>query len=58
LFRSRTGGEHRVSNFLLWHLAYTELYFTETYWPDFDRASLQAAVAEFGARSRRFGRRE
>ncbi len=54
----RTGGEHRVSNFLLWDLAYTELYFTETFWPDLDVACLKSAVAEFCARSRRFGRRE
>lgn len=54
----RTGGEHRVSNFLLWDLAYTELYFTETYWPDFDAASLTEAVTEFADRSRRFGKRE
>ncbi len=54
----RTGGEHRVSNFLLWDLAYTELYFTETFWPDFDVACLESAVTEFCARTRRFGRRE
>jgi len=54
----RTGGEHRVSNFLLWDLAYTELYFTETFWPDFDAQCLIEAVNEFTARSRRFGRRQ
>ncbi|MGK0223015.1 MAG: undecaprenyl diphosphate synthase [Limisphaerales bacterium] len=54
----RTGGEHRVSNFLLWDLAYTELYFTETYWPDFDGQSLQTAIEEYSNRARRFGRRE
>lgn len=54
----RTGGDHRVSNFLLWDLAYTELYFTETFWPDFDAASLQAAITEYARRVRRFGRRE
>jgi undecaprenyl diphosphate synthase len=52
----RTGGEQRVSNFLLWQLAYTELYFTETLWPDFDAAALDAAIASFRARERRFGR--
>ena len=44
----RTGGETRISNFLLWQLAYTELYFTETLWPDFDLAALQAAINSFG----------
>jgi undecaprenyl diphosphate synthase len=52
----RTGGEERISNFLLWQLAYTELYFTETYWPDFDAAALDAAIASFQQRERRFGR--
>jgi undecaprenyl diphosphate synthase len=52
----RTGGEQRVSNFLLWQLAYTELYFTDTLWPDFDAAALQAAIAWYAARERRFGR--
>ena len=52
----RTGGEERISNFLLWQLAYTELYFTETYWPDFDDAALAAAIASFQQRERRFGR--
>ena len=52
----RTGGETRISNFLLWQLAYTELYFTETLWPDFDLAALQAAINSFGQRERRFGR--
>ncbi|HEV2702839.1 MAG TPA: polyprenyl diphosphate synthase [Steroidobacteraceae bacterium] len=52
----RTGGEHRISNFLLWNLAYTELYFTNCLWPDFDAAELDAALAFFGARERRFGR--
>ena len=54
----RTGGEHRVSNFLLWDLAYAELYFTETFWPDFDSQALRAAIEEFANRNRRFGRRE
>jgi undecaprenyl diphosphate synthase len=51
----RTGGEQRISNFLLWNLAYTELYFTETLWPDFSAAELDAALAHFAARERRFG---
>jgi len=52
----RTGGEKRVSNFLLWHLAYTELYFTDTLWPDFDRQAFEGALASFETRQRRFGR--
>jgi undecaprenyl diphosphate synthase len=52
----RTGGEQRISNFLLWQLAYSELYFTDTLWPDFDESSLQSAVQEFGSRQRRFGK--
>jgi undecaprenyl diphosphate synthase len=52
----RTGGEQRVSNFLLWQLAYTELYFTEALWPDFDTAALDAAMASYRQRERRFGR--
>ncbi len=52
----RTGGEQRISNFLLWHLAYTELYFTETFWPDFDEAELEAAFESYRRRERRFGR--
>ncbi len=52
----RTGGEQRISNFLLWQLAYTELYFTDTLWPDFDAAALDAAVISYRARERRFGR--
>lgn len=52
----RTGGEQRISNFLLWQLAYTELYFTDTLWPDFDEAALDAAIASYQARERRFGR--
>ncbi|HTY95236.1 MAG TPA: polyprenyl diphosphate synthase [Steroidobacteraceae bacterium] len=52
----RTGGERRISNFLLWNLAYTELYFTDCLWPDFDAAELDHALAYFGARDRRFGR--
>jgi undecaprenyl diphosphate synthase len=52
----RTGGEQRVSNFLLWQLAYTELHFTDTLWPDFDTAALEAAFASYRRRERRFGR--
>jgi undecaprenyl diphosphate synthase len=52
----RTGGEQRVSNFLLWQLAYTELYFTDILWPDFDAVQLQQAFEWFGQRERRFGR--
>ena len=52
----RTGGEQRISNFLLWQLAYTELYFTDMLWPDFDGAALDAAFAWYRQRERRFGR--
>ncbi len=52
----RTGGELRISNFLLWQLAYTELYFTEVLWPDFREPDLLAAFADFARRQRRFGR--
>ena len=52
----RTGGEKRISNFLLWQLAYTELYFTDLLWPDFDADALGLAVASFAARERRYGR--
>lgn len=52
----RTGGEERISNFLLWQLAYTELYFTETLWPDFDTAEFDKAITSFQQRERRFGR--
>jgi undecaprenyl diphosphate synthase len=51
----RTGGERRVSNFLLWNLAYTELYFTERLWPEFGVADFEAALQHFAARQRRFG---
>jgi undecaprenyl diphosphate synthase len=51
----RTGGEQRISNFLLWNLAYTELYFTDVLWPDFDAAELKRAFEYFGSRQRRFG---
>jgi undecaprenyl diphosphate synthase len=52
----RTGGEQRVSNFLLWQLAYTEFYFTDTFWPDFDADALNHAIASYTERERRFGR--
>ncbi len=52
----RTGGEQRISNFLLWQLAYTELYFTDTFWPDFGADSLDEAIASYQKRERRFGR--
>ena len=52
----RTGGEQRISNFLLWQLAYTELYFTDTLWPDFNGAALDAAIDSYQSRERRFGR--
>lgn len=52
----RTGGEVRVSNFLLWQLAYAELYFTDTLWPDFDQDSLARAIEDFARRERRYGR--
>jgi undecaprenyl diphosphate synthase len=51
----RTSGEQRLSNFLLWQSAYSELVFVPTYWPDFDRAALEAAIAEYRQRERRFG---
>ena len=52
----RTGGEQRISNFLLWQLAYSELYFTDTLWPDFDAQALDQAIASYRKRERRFGR--
>jgi undecaprenyl diphosphate synthase len=52
----RTGGEQRISNFLLWQLAYTEMYFTETLWPDFDIAAFDLAISSYQQRERRFGR--
>jgi undecaprenyl diphosphate synthase len=52
----RTGGEQRISNFLLWQLAYTELHFTDTLWPDFDAKALDRAIASYQERERRFGR--
>jgi undecaprenyl diphosphate synthase len=52
----RTGGEQRISNFVLWQLAYTELYFTDLLWPDFDASALDKAIASYQQRERRFGR--
>ena len=52
----RTGGEHRISNFLIWQLAYTELFFTDTLWPDFGKGDLEAALQWYMGRERRFGR--
>jgi undecaprenyl diphosphate synthase len=54
----RTGGEERLSNFLLWQSAYTELYFTDILWPDFTPADLDAAIADYSHRERRFGKRK
>ncbi|MDF1828864.1 polyprenyl diphosphate synthase [Cycloclasticus pugetii] len=51
----RTGGEQRISNFLLWQIAYSELYFTDTLWPDFDKNALDVAIQYFSSRERRFG---
>jgi undecaprenyl diphosphate synthase len=52
----RTGGEHRISNFLLWQIAYAELYFSDDFWPDFDETAFQVAVDVFTDRQRRFGK--
>jgi undecaprenyl diphosphate synthase len=52
----RTGGECRISNFLLWQVAYAELYFTDTLWPDFDQACLRQAIEDYARRERRYGR--
>jgi len=54
----RTGGEIRISNYLLWQIAYSELYFCDTYWPDFDEAALHEAIASYQQRQRRFGKTE
>lgn len=54
----RTGGEVRISNYLLWQIAYSELYFCDTYWPDFDAADLHKAIASYQNRQRRFGKTE
>jgi undecaprenyl diphosphate synthase len=51
----RAGGDHRVSNFLLWNIAYAELYFTDVLWPDFNEAEFQLALDDFAQRERRFG---
>ncbi len=51
----RTSGEFRISNFLLWQIAYTEIYVTDTLWPDFDRKELMKAIADYQSRERRFG---
>ena len=53
----RTSGEKRLSNFLLWQTAYSELYFSDELWPDFGKAELRQALADYAARHRRFGRR-
>lgn len=53
----RTAGDHRISNFMLWQFAYTELYFTDLFWPDFDEQAFRMALFDFGARQRRFGKR-
>jgi len=53
----RTSGEIRISNFLLWDIAYSELYFTKTLWPDFDESELDLAIESFHSRERRFGER-
>ena len=52
----RTGGEQRISNFMLWQLAYTELYFTDVLWPEFGRKELETAISSYQKRERRFGR--
>lgn len=54
----RTGGEVRISNYLLWQIAYSELYFCDTYWPDFDETALQEAIISYQQRQRRFGKTE
>ena len=51
----RTGGDIRISNFLLWHIAYAELYFSNKYWPDFNKNDLKSAIKEFNFRKRNFG---
>ena len=54
----RTGGELRISNYLLWQCAYSEFYFCDTYWPDFDEVCLHKAIADYQGRQRRFGKTE
>ena len=51
----RTSGEYRISNFLLWQIAYSELYFTDTLWPDFSKIDLEKAILDYQSRERRFG---
>ena len=51
----RTGGDERVSNFLLWQIAYSEIYFTKVFWPDFSKEEFCAAILEYQSRERRFG---
>ena len=53
----RTAGEQRISNFMLWQMAYTELYFTDCYWPDFDQNAFESAIEDYYSRQRRFGAR-
>jgi undecaprenyl diphosphate synthase len=55
-FMIRTGGEKRISNFLLWKMAYAELYFTDTLWPDFDKQNYYQAIQDYQKRERRFGK--
>ena len=52
----RTSGEHRISNYLLWQMAYTELYFTPKFWPDFKKEDLYKAIIDYQGRERRFGK--
>jgi undecaprenyl diphosphate synthase len=52
----RTGGEYRISNYLLWQCAYSEFYFTDQFWPDFNEESLRAAIADYQQRQRRYGK--
>jgi undecaprenyl diphosphate synthase len=52
----RTGGDLRISNYLLWQIAYSELYFSEKYWPDFSKEDFYAAILEYQARERRYGK--
>ena len=54
----RTGGEQRISNYLLWQIAYSELYFTPVYWPDFNNEHLLAAVESYQSKQRRYGKTE
>ena len=55
-FLIRTSGEKRISNYLLWQIAYSEIYVTDTYWPEFDKEQLAKAIIEFGLRQRRYGK--